>query len=265
MFKYIFILILLLTTCYGCNTAKKAEPSPAPVSLIKYSSRPESIIIKSEINRSNLPVRQVVLSNIIDFCLYGNKILIYRMEREKKEIYSSQNNYPIMKKITLKEKNIQELLKEILEEKKFFTIKNEKNEKNNISYSITINIEKHSRTVNFNDRDSEELRDIYTMLKDYKISGSEPYRPQKIFLTVYNVPDYIENCTRKATMWKCKDIVNLEHISEKYIPEEIQGKNLDTLLDFFTKYSPNEYFYFQGEKVYGIFCRPCLPHEIISK
>ncbi len=265
--KYVFILILLCVTSYGCNTDKKTEQPPAPVPLIKYSSRSESVIIKAEMNRSNLPVRQVVLSNITDFCLYGNKTLIYRVEGGKKEIYDSPEtiNYPIMKKTTLQEKNVQDLLKFIIEEKKFFTVKKQKKEKKNISYSLTVNIEKSGRTVSFYSNDSKELKDVYNLLKDYTAGASELYRPQKISLTVYNIPDYIEHCTRKATIWKYKDTVNLEKLSGKYVPEDIQGKKLDNLLDFLTKYSPNEYFYFQGEKVYGIFCRPCLPHEIVNK
>jgi len=264
MLKYIFILILLCITCYGCNTNTKAEPSPTPVPVIKYSCRPESVIIKAEVNRSNLPVKQVVLSNMTDFCLYGNNILIYRVERGKKDIDFSGENYPTMKKVIVREKNIQELLKRITEEKKFFTLKNEKKEKKNISYSLTVNIEKSGRTVSFYDNESG-LKDIYSLLKDYEVTGSESYRPGKISITVYNVPDYIEHCTRKATMWTCKDIVNLETLSGKYVPEDIQGKKLDSLLDFFTKYSPNDYYYFQGEKVYGIFCRPCLPHEHVTR
>ncbi len=267
MLKYVFILILLSITCYGCNTGTKADPSPVPVPAIKYSCRPASIIIKAEINRSNLTPKQVVLSNMTDFCLYGNRTLIYRIEGGKKEIYASPDtiNYPIMKKTIIQEKNIQDLLKLIIEEKKFFTLKNQKKEKRNISYSLTVNIDKNSKTINFYDNDRKELNDIYTLLKDYTAGVSEPYRPQKISITVYNVPDYIEHCTRKATMWTCKDIVNLEKLSGEYAPEDIQGKKLDSLLDFFTKYSPNDYYYFQGEKVYGIFCRPCLPHEIVNK
>jgi hypothetical protein len=249
------------------NIKESQSPVPTPEPAINYATRPESIIVKAEINRSNLPLKQVILSNIPEFCLYGNKTLIYRVEGGKKEIYSPAEkiNYPVMKKVTLKEKNIQELLKFIIEEKKFFSLKGQKKEKKNMSYSLTVNIEKSGRTVSFYDNNSKELKDTYNLLKNYDIKGSEPYRPQQISIAVYNVPDYIEHCTRKATMWTCKDIVNLEKLSGKYVPEDIQGKKLDRLLDFFTKYSPNDYFYFQGEKVYGIFCRPCLPHEIIRE
>ena len=267
MLKYIIFLILLCSIVCGCimNIKDNQRPMPTPVPVISYSGRPDSIIIKAEINRSDLPLKQVVLSNLTEFCLYGNKTLIYRVEEGKKEVYSpvEKINYPVMKKITLQEKTIQELLKLIIEEKKFFTLKCSKKDKETMSYSMTVNIEKSGRTVSFYGNDPKELKDTYNLLKDYAINGSEPYRPLKISLTVYNVPDYIEHCTRKATMWKYKDIVNLEKLSEKYVPEDIQGKKLDSLLDFFTKYSPNDYYYFQGEKVYGIFCRPCLPHEII--
>lgn len=269
MLKYIFFLILLCFITCGCamNIKESRSPVPEPVPEIKYSCRPDSVIIKAEINRSDLPLKQVVLSNIPEFCLYGNKTLIYRVEGGKKEIYSPAENinYPVMKKVTLKEKNIQELLKIIIEEKKFFSLNDQKKEKKNMSYSMTVNVEKSVKIVNFYGNAPKELKDTYNLVKNYDIKGSEPYRPQKISLTVYNVPDYIEHCTRKATMWTCKDIVNLEKLSEKYVPDDIQGKKLDSLLDFFTKYSPNDYFYFQGEKVYGIFCRPCLPHEIISE
>jgi len=267
MLKYIIFLILLCSIVCGCimNIKDNQPPMPTPVPVINYSGRPESIIIKAEINRSGLPLKQVVLSNLTEFCLYGNKTLIYRVEGGKKEIYSPAEkiNYPVMKKVTLKEKNIQELLKIIIEEKKFFSLKDQKKEKENMSYSLTVNIEKNVRTVSFYGNAPKELKDTYNLLKKYDINGSEPYRPQKISIAVYNVPDYIEHCTRKATMWTCKDIINLENLSGKYVPEDIHGKKLDRLLDFFTKYSPNDYFYFQGEKVYGIFCRPCLPHEIV--
>ena len=267
MLKYIIFLILLCSAG-GCTMNMKESHPPVPTAepAIKYSGRPETIIIKAEINRSSLPIKQVVLSNIPEFCLYGDKTLIYRLEERKTSSppAAERVNYLLMKKVTLREENIQALLKLITEEKKFLTMKSQKKKKDNISFSMTVNIEKANNSITFYNNGPKELIDIYNILKTYDMNRAEIYRPGKISLAVYNVPDYIEHCTRKATMWTCKDIINLENLSGKYTPEDIHGKNLDRLLDFFTKYSPNDYFYFQGEKVYGIFCRPYLPHEFVN-
>ena len=169
-----------------------------------------------------------------------------------------------MKVVRLKEEEVQKLLNFIIVEKKFFNLQKSKEKKKDDEFSLKINTNKGGKTITFYSDGQKELIDIYNLLKNFDLSGAKPYKPEKILLSVYNVPDYMDYCTRKATIWMYNEI-NLENLSKEYTPHEFDKKAVDEIWDFFQKYPPDEYFYFQGDAVYGLLYRSYLRDELIRR
>lgn len=288
-----FILIFFILFHSGCNKSdiEKATPvKPASLNIIKYLKDPETVILKVQVTPENLSVQNAVFSPVNEFCLYGDNRVIYKSEsglskdiyplmiieqaveniksvNKKEEILSWPLSVPKMMTVTLEDDEVQELLNFVIEENKFFNIeKKDISDENKTLISIKVNIIKRYKSLTFTSEGPEEFLDLYWKLKKFYSFRAKNYMPQKISLSVYRVPDFMDNYykyNRKATEWPFNEM-DLLTLSTEYEPKNVGGSGIGKIFDFFATYPPNDFFYFYNNKVYGIYYRPYLPDEILD-